>query len=38
MIWNINVLAARLMETLFGGQMVPPMRKKMFKENFLGAN
>ena len=38
LICNINVLAARLMETLFGCQMVPPIRKKMFKENSLGAN
>ena len=37
-ICNINVLAARLMETLFGRQMVIPMRKEMVKENSLGAN
>ena len=38
MICNINVLAARLMETLFDRHMVPPMRKKLFKENLPGAN
>ena len=38
MIRNINVLAARLMETLLSRQIVLPMRKKMVKENSLGAN
>ena len=35
---NINVLAVRSMETLFGRQMVIPMYKKMIKENSLGAS
>ena len=34
---NMIVLAARLIETLFGRQIALLMRKKMVKENLLGA-
>ena len=34
---DMIVLAARLMGTLFGRQIVPLMHKKLVKENSLGA-
>ena len=36
-LYNVIVLAARLMRTLFGRQIVISKRKKMVKENLLGA-